>query len=132
LVLCGAWRYVHRPFNQLFLRDIGLTFVFIGDAFLVGATRPQLRASQIWLLGHALFHFSEAAVGMLALCPFARLPAITVPAIIEAAIIEAVITLWAICHLSAGRTASARDKARMSAIQPTSAGAPLSWAAENS
>jgi hypothetical protein len=127
LVLCGAWRYVHRPFNQLFLRDIGLIFVFIGDAFLVGATRPQLRASQIWLLGHALFHFSEAAVGMLALCPSARLPAITVPAIIEA-----VITLWAICHLSAGRTASARDKARMSAIQPTSAGATLSWAAENS
>ena len=50
----------------------------------------------------------------------------------EPAIIEAVITLWAICHSSAGRIASARDQARMSAIQPTSPGATLSWAAENS
>ena len=67
------------PFNQHFLRDIGLIFVFLGGAFLVGAARPQVRillwgAGAIWLLGHALFHFWEVAVGiLLALRPGARL-----------------------------------------------------------
>jgi hypothetical protein len=31
------------PFNQHFLGDIGLIFVLIGGAFLVGAARPQWR-----------------------------------------------------------------------------------------
>ena len=31
------------PFNQHFLRDIGLIFVFLGGAFLLGAARPQVR-----------------------------------------------------------------------------------------
>ncbi len=31
------------PFNQHFLRDIGLIFLFLGAAFLGGAARPQLR-----------------------------------------------------------------------------------------
>jgi hypothetical protein len=49
------------PFNQHFLRDIGLIFLFLGGALLVGAARPQMRvllwgAPTIWLCGHALFH----------------------------------------------------------------------------
>jgi hypothetical protein len=38
------------PFNQHFLRDIGLIFLFLGGAFLVGAARPQMR---VLLLGRA-------------------------------------------------------------------------------
>ncbi len=32
------------PFNQHFLRDIGLIFVLIGTGFLYGAARPDSRA----------------------------------------------------------------------------------------
>ena len=57
------------PFNQHFLRDIGLIFLLLGGAFLVGAAQPHLRvalwaAASIWLTGHALFHFWEVAVGI--------------------------------------------------------------------
>ena len=31
------------PFNQHFIRDIGLIFLFVGTAFLLGAARPQYR-----------------------------------------------------------------------------------------
>ena len=30
------------PFNQHFVRDIGLIFLFLGGAFLIGAVRPEL------------------------------------------------------------------------------------------
>ena len=85
------------PFNQHFLRDIGLIFVFLGGAFLVGAARPQVRillwgAGAIWLLGHALFHFWEVAVGICSPSDLVRdFPAVTLPAIIAS-----VLTLWAI------------------------------------
>ena len=78
------------PFNQHFLRDIGLIFVFLGGAFLVGAARPQVRmllwgAAAIWLLGHALFHFWEVAVGICSPSDLVRdFPAVTLPAIIAA------------------------------------------------
>lgn len=57
------------PFNQHFVRDIGLMFLFIAAAFLFGAAKPQYReilwaASTLWLAGHALFHFWEVAVGI--------------------------------------------------------------------
>ena len=71
------------PFNQHFLRDIGLIFVFLGGAFLVGAARPQVRillwgAGAIWLLGHALFHFWEVAVGICSPSDLVRdFPAVT-------------------------------------------------------
>jgi hypothetical protein len=47
------------PFNQHFVRDIGLIFLFLGGAFLVGAARPELRvgfwaAASIWLTGWQL------------------------------------------------------------------------------
>jgi len=85
------------PFNQHFLRDIGLIFVLIGGAYLVGAARPHLRvllwaAPTIWLLGHALFHFWEVAVGICSPSDIVRdFPAVTLPAIVGV-----VLTLWAI------------------------------------
>ena len=86
-------------FNQHFLRDIGLIFVFLGGAFLVGAARPQWRillwaAPSIWLLGHALFHFWEVAVGICSPSDLVRdFPAVTLPAVIGV-----VLTLWAIWY----------------------------------
>jgi hypothetical protein len=85
------------PFNQHFLRDIGLIFVFLGGAFLLGTARPEVRvllwgAAAIWLLGHALFHFWEVAVGICSPSDLVRdFPAVTLPAIIAAAL-----TVWAI------------------------------------
>jgi len=85
------------PFNQHFIRDIGLIFLFVGAAFLVGATSRQYRvilwaAPTLWLAGHALFHFWEVAVGMSEPSAMARdFPAVTLPAIIGA-----VLTLWAV------------------------------------
>jgi uncharacterized protein YjeT (DUF2065 family) len=90
------------PFNQHFLRDIGLIFVFMGGAFLVGVVRPQFRillwaAAAIWLCGHALFHFWEVAVGICSPSDLVRdFPAVTLPAIIAV-----LLTLWAIGHAGA-------------------------------
>ena len=87
------------PFNQHFLRDIGLIFVFLGGAFLLGTARPQVRvllwgAAAIWLLGHALFHFWEVAVGICSPSDLVRdFPAVTLPAIIAV-----VLTLWALWY----------------------------------
>ncbi|MFZ5675878.1 MAG: hypothetical protein ACOZAM_23220 [Pseudomonadota bacterium] len=84
-------------FNQHFVRDIGLIFLLVGSAFLVGALRPHLRivawaAPSIWLSGHALFHFWEVAVGICGPSVLARdFPAVTLPALIGIAI-----TAWAI------------------------------------
>ena len=95
------------PFNQHFLRDIGLIFLLLGGAFLVGAAQPHLRvvlwaAASIWLTGHALFHFWEVAVGICSPSVIPRdFPAVTLPAIIGIAL-----TFWAI-HQSRGRGAKA-------------------------
>jgi hypothetical protein len=95
------------PFNQHFLRDIGLIFVLIGGAFLLGAARPQFRvvawaAPTLWLAGHALFHFWEVAVGICSPSVIPRdFPAVTLPAIIGAAL-----TLWALRDSRAARTAA--------------------------
>ena len=95
------------PFNQHFLRDIGLIFLLLGGAFVVGAAQPHLRvalwaAPSIWLTGHALFHLWEVAVGI---CSPSVIPrdfsAVTLPAIIGIAL-----TVWAI-HQSRGREAKA-------------------------
>ena len=95
------------PFNQHFLRDIGLIFLLLGGAFLVGAAQPHLRvalwaAPSIWLTGHALFHLWEVAVGICSLSVIPRdFPAVTLPAIIGIAL-----TVWAI-HQSRGLEAKA-------------------------
>ena len=75
------------PFNQHFVRDIGLIFLLLGGAFLVGAALPHVRvllwaAPSIWLTGHALFHFWEVAVGICSPSVIPRdFPAVTLPAI---------------------------------------------------
>ena len=33
------------PFNQHFIRDIGILYLFIGGAFVAGALQPQLRVA---------------------------------------------------------------------------------------
>jgi hypothetical protein len=85
------------PFNQHFVRDIGLIFLLLGGAFLFGAVRPDLRvalwgAASIWLSGHALFHFWEVAVGICGPSDLLRdFPAVTLPAILAL-----LLTYWAI------------------------------------
>src|SRR5262249_16288204 len=92
------------PFNQHFIRDIGLIFLFLGAAFLLGAAKPQYRvvlwaAPTLWLVGHALFHFWEVAVGICGPSVLVRdFPAVTLPALIGT-----VLTLWAI---AGGRAAA--------------------------
>ncbi len=84
------------PFNQHFVRDIGLIFLFSGTAFLVGAVLPRYRivlwaTPTSWLWGHALFHFWEVAVGICGPAVLVRdFPAVTLPAIIGT-----VLTFWA-------------------------------------
>ena len=91
------------PFNQHFLRDIGLIFLLLGGAFLMGAAQPHLRvalwaAPAIWLTGHALFHFWEVAVGICSPSVIPRdFPAVTLPAIIAIAL-----SFWAIQHSRRG------------------------------
>ena len=98
------------PFNQHFLRDIGLTFVLIGLAFLIGVARLALRvvlwaAAALWLVGHALFHVWEVAVGICGTSALARdFPAVTLPAIIAI-----VLTIWAACHVTSAAPASSHQ-----------------------
>lgn len=57
------------PFNQHFLRDIGMIYMLIGVAFLYGAIYPRRRWAlwlmpTAWLVAHALFHIWEVVVGI--------------------------------------------------------------------
>lgn len=85
------------PFNQHFVRDIGLVFLLLVGSFLLGAAQPQLRvllwaAPSIWLSGHALLHFWEVTVGICSASVIPRdFPAVTLPAIAGL-----VLTVWAI------------------------------------
>jgi len=87
------------PFNQHFLRDIGLIFVFLGSAFALGAARREVRtllwgAGAVWLSGHALFHFWEVATGICGPDALARdFPAVTTPALVALAL-----TAWSARH----------------------------------
>lgn len=89
-----AW-YVAVPgvtttggFNQHFIRDIGMIFMLVGTAFLVGAAKTEARAwlwgiAALWLAGHALFHVWEVAVGICGASALIRdFPAVSLPAII--------------------------------------------------
>ena len=92
------------PFNQHFIRDIGLIYLFLGGAFLFGAARPHYRvvawaAPALWLSGHALFHFWEVAVGICRTSALARdFPAVTLPALLGT-----LIAVWAIGDRRAAR-----------------------------
>lgn len=85
------------PFNQHFIRDIGIIFLFLGVAFLIGAASRQYRVvlwggATLWLGCHALFHFWEVAVGICGSSALVRdFPAVTLPVILGAAL-----TWWAI------------------------------------
>jgi hypothetical protein len=80
------------PFNQHFLRDIGLIYVMMGGGFLAGIARPRDRvvlwaASTLWLAGHALFHFWEVSVGICGTSALVRdFPGVTTPAILGLAL----------------------------------------------
>lgn len=84
------------PFNQHFVRDIGLIFLLVGTAFLAGAATPRFRivlwaVPTLWLCGHALFHLWEVAAGISGHSTMARdFPAVTLPAILGV-----ILTLWA-------------------------------------
>ncbi len=84
------------PFNQHLIRDIGLIFMLLGAALLVGVVRPALRVpfwgmAAIWLSGHALFHAWEVAVGICGTDAIAQdFPAVTLPAILTV-----LLTIWA-------------------------------------
>ena len=84
------------PFNQHFVRDIGLIFLLIGTSFLIGAAKPGMRlllwaTPTIWLSGHALFHLWEVAAGISEHSTMVRdFAAVTLPAILGMAV-----TFWA-------------------------------------
>lgn len=96
------------PFNQHFVRDIGLIFLFVGAAFLLGVAKPDFRivfwaAPSLWLGGHALFHFWEVAVGICSASVIPRdFPAVTLPAILGLSI-----TIWAIAERRSARSSAA-------------------------
>jgi hypothetical protein len=57
------------PFNQHFVRDLGIIYALTGVGLILGALRPQQRltfwwAPTLWLVGHALFHFWEVLAGI--------------------------------------------------------------------
>lgn len=95
------------PFNQHFIRDIGLIFLFVGTAFLVGSFRPQYRVllwatATLWLCAHALFHFWEVAVGICGPSALVRdFPAVTLPSILGI-----LLTIWAVADARQARAAS--------------------------
>lgn len=95
------------PFNQHFIRDIGLIYLLVGAALAAGAARPPLRAAfwsaaAAWLGGHALFHAWEVAVGVCGTSALARdFPAVTLPALVTAAL-----AIWAIRDVTPGRVIS--------------------------
>lgn len=72
------------PFNQHFLRDIGLIFVLIGVAFLLGVVRPAVRVT-LWGTSALARDF----------------PAVTLPALIATAL-----TFWAARHVTPAASAS--------------------------
>lgn len=84
------------PFNEHFVRDVGLSFLLVGLSFIIGARNPQQRlalwgASSLWLFGHAAFHLWEIAAGISAHSAITRdFAPVTLPAVAGVAL-----TLWA-------------------------------------
>ncbi|MGP9800566.1 hypothetical protein [Rheinheimera sp. NSM] len=57
------------PFNQHFLRDIGMNYLLLGAAFVYGALYRKQRlilwsVPTAWLVSHAVFHVWEVLVGI--------------------------------------------------------------------
>lgn len=84
------------PFNQHFIRDIGMIYVFVGFCFIVGAWFEQRRAllwalGTVWLAAHALFHIWEVTAGI---CGPRQL-LIDFPNVILPPVIGAAMSAWA-------------------------------------
>jgi len=57
------------PFNQHFVRDLGIIYALSGAGLIMGALRPQQRfgywwAPTVWLVVHALLHLWEVLAGI--------------------------------------------------------------------
>src|SRR3954470_3940362 len=57
------------PFNQHFIRDLGILYILIGSGFIAGVRRRDLRVwiwgpASLWLAFHAVFHIWEVLVGL--------------------------------------------------------------------
>lgn len=83
------------PFNQHFVRDIGINYLLIGLAFGAGSLFVKHRLvlwlmPTAWLTGHAIVHVWEAMVGI---CGTASLiqdfPGVTAPAILALSLVYA-------------------------------------------
>jgi hypothetical protein len=100
------------PFNQHFIRDIGLIFLFLGTAFLAGAMLPRHRLllwalPTLWLCSHAFFHLWEVAVGICMPADLLRdFPAVTTPAIVGI-----LLSLWAYGDSRAAGSRFVRERA---------------------
>lgn len=76
------------PFNQHFIRDIGLVFGLTGLGFLAGLVAPLNRAllwsgATAWLVAHATLHLWQVAVGISDHSALTRdFPAVTLPALL--------------------------------------------------
>jgi hypothetical protein len=105
------------PYNQHFIRDIGLVFLFVGAALLIGTERRQHRvalwaAATFWLGAHAFFHYWEVAVGICAPSALLRdFPAVTLPAFIGAGL-----TLWAMRDRRTVRRSHASDPVHQTSL----------------
>lgn len=101
------------PFNQHFVRDIGLIFLFVGAAFLTGAAEDRFRVvlwatASLWLAGHALFHLWEVAVGICGPSALARdFAAVSLPALLGLGL-----TAWAWRGERSGRDSPPRQRRR--------------------
>lgn len=79
----------HRgPFNQHFVRDIGINYMLIGMAFLAGCLFFKQRVTlwlmpTAWLTGHAIIHAWEVMAGICDIASLAQdFPGVTAPAIV--------------------------------------------------
>jgi hypothetical protein len=84
------------PYNQHFIRDIGLTFVIVGMAYIIGSIKIDIRlllwgAATLWLAGHAMFHLWEVATG---LCSPSKLGT-DFPGVFAPVLIGLGLTFWA-------------------------------------
>lgn len=57
------------PFNQHFIRDIGLIYLLVGTGYVAGVYKPAQRiwmwtAATAWLAAHGFFHLWEIGAGI--------------------------------------------------------------------
>lgn len=75
LVAPESWYWVvpgvpdRGPYNQHFVRDIGIIYAVCGVGAILGALNPAQRVAYwwapiAWLVGHAIFHVWEVIVGI--------------------------------------------------------------------